>query len=530
MSVAWSKYTGRGRRDEGKSYLSGCSVYDPTNGALLLRLTGLRYHKLDAAADANARQTYNRSVWKPDISLISQDQLTTSISMASVPKVHQVMDLVAHKKPNLKIMEIQLSLTESADTSSIWFDGGERSSRAAYRSYSFVSSDPKVVLGVRETYTAARNAQFTFVDITKPDFAPTSTDFDLVLVRFSAIAEELMAAVAQNVRKLLIEGGYALFVEQGSQDIQSDSTNSDIVVINGEEISPSFDRTQMSALLSKAGFGKTLNISCETVKSAFLSVAGPQHSRDFGSAPTVNIVHLVPETSAGSDTKTALAQSGWHLVEHVYPFTKVQPKSTVLILDEFSSPVLTTVSGDQWDAIKKLMNQGCKVLWVTKGSQIKASQPDCALVHGLFRTIRAEDPSMDLATLDLECGESPVVAAAAIDCILELLLKPAAKEHMDYEYAQRDGIFYVNRILPDGPLNRFKTDEVHGAEPVYKALHDTETVVRLRAERVGTLAGLQFAELSAKELPMEDGKVEVEIYAVGLNFKVSTYVVSHLPL
>ncbi|GIJ92471.1 hypothetical protein Asppvi_011453 [Aspergillus pseudoviridinutans] len=44
LSCTTSEYVGKGRLDDNKNYMSGCTVYDPETGALLLKLTGLRYN------------------------------------------------------------------------------------------------------------------------------------------------------------------------------------------------------------------------------------------------------------------------------------------------------------------------------------------------------------------------------------------------------------------------------------------------------------------------------------------------------
>lgn len=47
ISIACSKYVGVGRPEEPSNYMSDASVYDPTTGSLLFRVSGLRYHKID---------------------------------------------------------------------------------------------------------------------------------------------------------------------------------------------------------------------------------------------------------------------------------------------------------------------------------------------------------------------------------------------------------------------------------------------------------------------------------------------------
>ncbi|RDW79928.1 hypothetical protein BP6252_04566 [Coleophoma cylindrospora] len=517
VSVTTSEYTGRGRLDEAKSYLSSCSIYDSSNGNLLMQLTGLRYHKLDAGKDANAHQTYNHSIWKPDISLATQDQLASITPSVSSSKIQQTIDLIAHKKPNLKILEVQLSTTENPDMTSYWFEGGDKPSRAAYHDYLFVATNPKVLLGVQEAYAAERNTEFSLLDMTKAESTLARTDFDLVLIRFPEITEGVLKVVAENTRKLLSPEGFALFVEQRISDMQSDSDDSSTVVVTAPNHSQSLGETQFSSALGLSGFGDVRVISCETVTSAFLSGLAPEQTEKSTSS-SIEVFHLTEETDVVSETKKDLAQYGWTISNHKQSCAELQPKSTALVLDEISHPVFASVSKQQWDLIKELITRGCKILWVTKGSQFKVTEPDYALVHGLFRTVRAEDPSLSLTTLDVGSKDSPAEIALAINRMLNTLSRPTPKEHVDYEYAIRDGTFHVSRVLPDGPVNTFKTEEVHGAAPVPKALHDIETVARMRAERVGTL-DLQFVELSTKVVPVEEGKVEVEIHAIGLNFK-----------
>jgi len=135
------------------------------------------------------------------------------------------------------------------------------------------------------------------------------------------------------------------------------------------------------------------------------------------------------------------------------------------------------------------------------------------------RTIRSEDPGLNLTTLDVGDPVSPQTVTA-ISSLLKNLARPTVKSPVETEYAERHGEIYISRISPDEKVNAFKTNESTNGLLQEGSLRDQKTLVRLRAERIGTLEGLVFGETASFELPVEQNHVEVDIYAAGLNFKV----------
>ncbi|KAL1625568.1 hypothetical protein SLS56_007227 [Neofusicoccum ribis] len=172
VSVTRSDCTGRGSPEEGKSYSSSCSVFDSSTGALLLKLRGLKYHSLEDGADPNAVQTYCRVVWKPDVTFVTETQLPEVLNDPEISKAHHALDLVAHKKPNLRVAEVDIASTETIKAPKVWFNGGDRSSRAAYSEFFFSSNNAKVLLEAQEEYQGERNCSFALLDVTKADFVP----------------------------------------------------------------------------------------------------------------------------------------------------------------------------------------------------------------------------------------------------------------------------------------------------------------------------------------------------------------------
>lgn len=109
LSIVQSEYSGRGRLDEAKSYFANCTVLDKENGPLLMRMSGLRSSKLDTIFKVDPH-VFNKISWKPDISFLTQDQLSYLATDETESKVDFVIDIIGHKKPALRVLEVNLDL------------------------------------------------------------------------------------------------------------------------------------------------------------------------------------------------------------------------------------------------------------------------------------------------------------------------------------------------------------------------------------------------------------------------------------
>jgi hypothetical protein len=96
---------------------------------------------------------------------------------------------------------------------------------------------------------------------------------------------------------------------------------------------------------------------------------------------------------------------------------------------------------------------------------------------------------------------------------------PGKKVFVDYEFAEREGVVNVHRVVPYVEVNGVRKNEREGAEVVVGSLDGNKAAVSLRAERMGTFQGLVWGEKDADEVAVEEGRVEVEVFAAGVNFK-----------
>lgn len=583
LAIAKSGYTGRGRPDQAKSIISDISIYDPETGAMFMQVKGLNYVKLDVGPKPDPH-TFDRVSWKPDISLVTQDQLMyLTPADTSTTKLDEVIDLIAHKKAMLKVLEVNL---DEADTSCLWFEKSDRSARLAYSQYDFAASNAKTIVTVQTQNEANRHSSFLLMSPEKEalGLANNNTVYDLAIVKghekslvledfikklkplLSSDAFTLLVQLEGRVTTVHGDSDGAVEIPDGTRDenpedisqtppteaagtpSSSDTSSEagalassissapmDFVVIQKTVESTNragiWNRHNLHDLVKSEDLDSVLEVIDDTTPHGNPVVhylcrnrstnSTTQREKTDSSLPRNLIIARLSEATPplSHALQEKLEASGWSITQQHYPFSTTSSTpdhpsgAVVLVLDELSSPVLTQANERQWETLKALVGSGSPLLWVTKGSQHAVTEPDNALVHGLFRVARREEAGARLTTLDVQSSTSPATAWA-VDRVLQLARAGLAEN----EYAERDGVLLVQRVVPDAGVNAFKRAEVDGLEPVVKGLHETDVMVQIRAERVGSLE-LTWCENHVGETPVEPGFVEVEVMAVGVNFK-----------
>ncbi|KAB8234225.1 type I polyketide synthase [Aspergillus alliaceus] len=491
IAVASSYYSGRGRKDTDKSYLGRTSVYDPTSGALLIRMTGLSSHKIDLGVDPMARHTLAHDVLKPDISTLNEE------AIKQLGKVHKSMtalllNLAVHKKPSLKVLEIDLGAGELA---SLWLESLEIAD-GFQNQYRYMAWDAASLSEVESKYREKGNTSFHLVDAKCSRLGVEKQEqFDLIIVKAVSPLPKTSSSAVQAVKDLLSPDGYILAI---------DYTEACHMTCGGCALIDEIQNTE---------FARVLPIPSER-SAAFLCTPLVVPDCAPQSENQLHVVYMREENVLPPITKQALSQAGWHITEHGCPTLNVPAGGLTVIIDEFYSPLLTHITEAQWLCLRHLITSGCKLLWVTRGGHISASEPGSALAAGLFRSIRSEDPAAALMTLDIQSHEGPE-ALACLPVVLHQLQMRQAGLVTDNEYVEQDGILHIHRVVPYSPLNH----DVQSWRDQYiqTTLSTDGPITRLVAEDIGTLDGLRFVQVQDDPLP--DNHVEIEIQAAGLNFK-----------
>ncbi|KAI1084605.1 KR domain-containing protein [Whalleya microplaca] len=468
ISVARSDFIGVGRVEVMKNHAFTCAVYHPEDGDLVFDMKGIRYATLGNTDETSSSHTYCQLIWDADITLLDEkalkrltDQAAMNMTCETVSRtfliVHRVINLVAHKNPLLNVIEINL---DSKDASSLWLDdsGSIVPIRTAFSQYTLTSSSADTLVEARQRYSGAQRTEYIVVDFEQGQVSLDS-NFDLAIVKMPLHPAKTLGHSLEVVQRWLRETGIVLLVDPGC---------------------------------TMESLGGTTNLpGLETLwMSNSVALTRKKVSRK---ASSLRDLWIVPFRDQSTEDIQCKLESSWNIFVVTDPHD-ISSGSRVLVIDELQASVMSNLNQHQWAILQCLIQKQCHVLWVTTGAQISVTDPEKALITGLFRTI-------------------------PINKCLNLLENTATKAGTDSEFTQRGGVINISRILPDSPLNKVNEEETIGKPLEMIPFQTTQGTIKLRAERVGNLDSLQFTEISVESLPLPEDWVEIDVITSGVNFK-----------
>jgi hypothetical protein len=515
-----------GRIDDPTSYKSHTTVFDSESQRILFEMKGFRQTALNTRKNRHESHSYTQIHWRPDISFIEQQSFqgyAASLFPASEHHIssgyrisHEIVRLVLHKHPTLRVVELNLT----GSSSSLWLDEIQQN-RMPGQKFQFALDTTQALLTAQEAYTNVGDIEFVLLEsLGKAAALDVEDAVDLFILQIPNSLTPNLAILFKDAQQQLSEVGTILVL---SHFIQAPSPVKDNLAYPSEY--HSFGDKITGDLLSanlRPRFSNVLDSTeLYTSGSPRLSFASNDPLPVAPGRPSILIAHMSDNDKSHQKIIHELATYGWG-VEHLYPpFDKVPSGSTIFVIESSSSPLLTNISSEDWQALQILFSKEHHILWVTEGSQMEIANPDCSLIQGLLRSVRMEDTSIDLVTLDVECLNN----ASTVFCMDQVLQKryfSKSPQHNEAEYVERKGILYVSRIISDSLLNEAEKSSTYGSKPFLAPLHGQKTCVRLISDQPGSLDSLHWAEVATEEIALPEGFAEVDIHAVSLNFKASS--------
>ncbi|KAH6971231.1 hypothetical protein BKA56DRAFT_636127 [Ilyonectria sp. MPI-CAGE-AT-0026] len=468
------------------------------------------------------------AVWLEDNLLYrfyQESIFTTSMNQ----KLLSAAELLAHKNPNMKILEIGAG-TGGATTELL--RGFSRAGGPnAYQSFTFTDISAGFFDKAKKKFAEWDRIEFKTLDIEKDISEQGFTEkYDLVVAANVLHATADLKFAMKNVRSLLRDDGY-LLVGELSEDLTS--ANFLWGPLTGWWLRPRSP--------GRSGPGLTMDEWREELAEDFDSVSEieARHDKSDTDQLSSTIVmmaranpadYTLPEPLSGQEVHIAGIGSDLSTRDHIERYlgkrgisatsSNLEELSSrewsggwLILVDEAEGSLLASLRQEQLEALRSWLTKPIKCIWVTRKVYLDPQNTTGGLVTGFARTLRSENSQLELYTLDLSSeGDA---TANIIYHVMERIHyshdDPISK--LDYEVAEKDGQLWTCRLVNDSRLE-------NGFGPARKMEAPATQVVQARHHLVvgqpGILDSLTMAQ-DDEYLALPDGHVLVEVRAVGLD-------------
>ncbi|ETS77656.1 hypothetical protein PFICI_09718 [Pestalotiopsis fici W106-1] len=178
-------------------------------------------------------------------------------------------------------------------------------------------------------------------------------------------------------------------------------------------------------------------------------------------------------------------------------------------------------SKDEFTAFHTLITLTRGVLWLTQGTTSNPTNPKSSLFQALARSIRSEDPTKNLVTLDLDIGTN-LNAEQTVSLITGLaktsFYEPNRSESAETDYAEKNGELTVPRLVPLASLNSMMTESTaEHLEPTLESLMPHENrPLKLQVRGNGNLKTLYWIDDESATQQLDDNSVAIKVVSAGL--------------
>jgi hypothetical protein len=160
------------------------------------------------------------------------------------------------------------------------------------------------------------------------------------------------------------------------------------------------------------------------------------------------------------------------------------------------------------------------MIWVT-GDTLEC--PELNMITGMSRTVRWERDvdEANLVALSVSNPQPPIDSLVeSISSLYErLFFQFFPKEKINGEYMLKRGVILSGRLVEGPEANSYLVSKFSKPAPVMQPLGTAGRPVKLQTSAPGLLNKLEFVTDPVYYEPLEPTQVEIEIKAVGLNFR-----------
>lgn len=417
---------------------------------------------------------------------------------------------LAHCKPNLRILEI--GFRKSSPSADILENLTLPNGRTLCSQYTFTS---KGFISAQENQTKFPNMEYATLDVNEDPLEQgfEGHQYDLVIARNAIHATRSIGLSLRNIRKLLHPAGRLLLQELcptlkwinyilgthpwwwcGLEDRRLDEPYVDLREWQNELVAAGYE--SVDAVILDSAEPSQLN---------GLMIVKPSSNHSL--SKRVSLLCRDATTDPGPISQE-LENQGYEVFRCTMHDPPPPGQDIVALLDR-DGPFFENIDSASFSSFRSFLHNldNSGVFWITQLSQMHCQDPRFAQTIGTARTIRSEMlidfASCEVDSIDLSAAQIIQVFTKFQKRNTDDLLKP------DFEYCISDGVINVARFYPFA-----LSDDLLTSEPSDRTM--------LEISVPGRPSTLHWARKPAPP-PLQPGQVEVEVYAVGLNFRVNYF-------
>ncbi|KAI3394783.1 hypothetical protein diail_2252 [Diaporthe ilicicola] len=316
--------------------------------------------------------------------------------------------------------------------------------------------------------------------------------------------------------------GYAIAQRKGFREALADIVMSDetfskpMVVVKGME-------SIKLASSGASGFLPSNRHLCSELAWQELYPVWPRMRGLTSINESAPITVLLPDGDISEVTNLLAESLAFPNVELVRMSQLTPQKASKLCISlvEVDQSVVFNMSRPTFEQIKLLLKATTGLLWVTTAAQKTAERPLMAPFHGLARTVRSEDSSKRIVTLDLGVTQREnhaTMATSAIQIIFnKAFVEAESTETSEVEYSLRHDKLFTARLHPLKAINEVIENGQDRAVCVETLpLRTIRQPVRLKVDLTNDTNSTYFEAIDIAKQSLGPGDVRIAVQSTNL--------------
>ncbi|KAF2811141.1 reducing type I polyketide synthase [Mytilinidion resinicola] len=477
-------------------------------------------------------------------------------SRACFAELSRVLDAAAHKNPNMKVLEVGAGTGGTTEkvlsTLSTQTDSAMRKPR--YSSYFYTDISSAFFEAAEARFIQYPNIEYQALNIEiDPSYQGLDCGtFDMVVAANVLHATPDISLALRNVRKLLNPGGLLVLYEPTRPEIMRPAFI--MGLLPGWWLS-SEDYRPWGPTMTSASWDKILRDNCfsgvdlempdflapECQEGSIMISTATSTVCNMGPGITTEppshgapILVLNLESEFQRDVACRLLLMLPSLCRSA-SFAEIaqiddMASSYFIFIEEIERPFLMNLSKEMYSIFQKVAASAKGILWVTNGGGTAPKQPESGVANGLFRVLRNENPDRPCATLALDLDSAITDEQLEAICQIFRLVQQENFDQstQDMEYVEIDGVLQIPRVVQAEKLTENLFSRSLPRQTSSRMVEDCPPL-QLAIGSVGFLDTLHFTEDDDHPRPLDPDEVEVEVRAMGLNFRDCFLALGRIP-